>query len=53
MSKIWIEHDEEEKQEILDRLAEIYKENNHPSWLIDPTIESALVNHVHYRQQSI
>jgi uncharacterized protein (UPF0335 family) len=44
MSKDWAEHSAEEKQEILDRIADIYAEHKHPGWLKKPVIKETVVN---------
>jgi hypothetical protein len=38
MSKQWDEHSAEEQREILDRIAFIYAEHKHPTWLKKPQI---------------
>lgn len=42
--KYWAEHSAEEKEEILDRIADIYAEHKHPTWLKKPVISEAVVN---------
>ena len=38
MTKPWAEHSAEEKREIFDRIADIYAEHKHPTWLKKPII---------------
>ena len=42
MSKRWDEHSAEEQREILDRIAFIYAEHKHPTWLKKPKIYNAM-----------
>jgi len=44
MSKPWNELTESEQTEILDRIAEIYKEHGNPKWLKGPTFVTEVVN---------
>jgi len=53
MSKPWAEHSADEQREILDRIADIYAEHKHPTWLKRPTMWTNVFNDLPISEQSI
>jgi hypothetical protein len=49
----WQEIAEDEKQNILTRLGEIYASHKHPEWLGNPKIVTQIVNVLNAGQQQI
>ena len=40
----WAELSQEDKQQILDKIANVYEMFDYPEWLKNPTISSTIVN---------